>query len=80
MPPNRKFFGCVTRRERWGLSARGWLALAYCLALLAAMLWLLNVQPFRAQTRRVDTKVVVVEGWIHEYAARAALADFNTGD
>jgi uncharacterized SAM-binding protein YcdF (DUF218 family) len=75
---DRKCLGCFTRRERWGLSARGWLA-AGLLALLAAGLWMLNIQSFLAQTRRVDAKVLVVEGWVHEYAARAALAEFQAG-
>ena len=78
MPPNRKFFGCFTRRERWGLSLRGLLAVVL-FGLLIGALWVLNVRPFLAQTRRVDTKVLVVEGWIQEYAARAALAEFQAG-
>jgi uncharacterized SAM-binding protein YcdF (DUF218 family) len=73
-----KFFGCFTRKERWGLSPRGWLA-AISVFLLAAVLWLLNVQPFLAQTRRADTKILVVEGWIHEFAIRAAVDEFKSG-
>jgi uncharacterized SAM-binding protein YcdF (DUF218 family) len=78
MPADRKLFGCLARRERWGLSARGWLVIAG-LVLLIAALWVLNIQPFLAQTRRVDTRVLVVEGWVHEYAARAAVTEFYAG-
>jgi uncharacterized SAM-binding protein YcdF (DUF218 family) len=78
MPANRKLFGCVTRRERWGLSWRGW-AVAFLIMLLVAGLWLVNIQPFLAHTERVDAKVLVVEGWIHEFAARAAVTEFQTG-
>lgn len=60
------------------MSWRGWLAV-WLLALAAAAAWMLNVQPFLAQTRRVDTRVLVVEGWVHEYAARVALAEFQNG-
>ena len=78
MTIKHKFFGCLTRKERWGLSVRGWLAVVL-FVLLVAGLWVLNVQPFLAQTRRVDTKVLVVEGWVHEYAGRVALTEFQAG-
>ena len=73
-----KFCGLVARRERWGLSRRGWLTL--CLMLAAAgIFWLLNIHPFLAPTRRTETKILVVEGWIHEYAIRAAVTEFQNG-
>jgi uncharacterized SAM-binding protein YcdF (DUF218 family) len=78
MPAPRKLFGLFTRKERWGLSTRGWLA-AVLIFLLAAALWLLNVQPFLAETHRVDAKILVVEGWIHEFAIRAAVSEFKSG-
>jgi hypothetical protein len=78
MPAGRKFFGCVTLKERWGLSARGWLAGSLIL-LLAAGLWTLGIYPFLAQTQREDTKVLVVEGWVREYAIRAAVVEFQAG-
>jgi uncharacterized SAM-binding protein YcdF (DUF218 family) len=74
----KKFFGCFTRRERWGLSLRGCVAVIL-FALLVAGLWVENVQPFLAQTRRVDTKVLVVEGWVHEFVIHAAVTEFQTG-
>ena len=38
---------------------------------------MLNIYPFLAVTERVETKVLVVEGWVHEYAIRAAVEEFN---
>jgi len=74
----KKFFGLLTRRERWGLSWRGWLAgLAVLLLLLAG--WMRTVHPFLAETKRVDTKILVVEGWIEEYAIKDAVAEFKSG-
>jgi uncharacterized SAM-binding protein YcdF (DUF218 family) len=70
--------GILTRKERWGLSWRGWLILAL-LAGSSAGLLLLSVQPFLAETHRVNTNVLVVEGWIHEYAIRAAVKEFGDG-
>ena len=77
-PSAQKLFGCFTRRERWGLSLRGWLALMVFTATASAA-WVLNVQPFLAQTHRENAKILVVEGWVQEYAARAALKEFQAG-
>jgi len=77
-PDAKKFLGLLSRRERWGLSGRGWLAVISFFA-LGAVLWLKNIQPFLAHTERVEAKVLVVEGWIHEFAIRAAVTEFQTG-
>jgi uncharacterized SAM-binding protein YcdF (DUF218 family) len=36
-----------------------------------------GVYPFLAVTQRVDTDALVVEGWVHEYAIRAAINEFK---
>ena len=59
------------------MSWRGWLAFVSA-GLLIASLLLLNIQPFLAKTQRVNANVLVVEGWIHEYAIRSAAAEFQT--
>jgi uncharacterized SAM-binding protein YcdF (DUF218 family) len=73
----QKLWGTITRRERWGLSWRGWL-IVVVVVLFAAFLFLWRVYPFLAVTHRVDTNVLVVEGWIHEYAIRAAVEEFRS--
>lgn len=75
---SQKLWGTLTRKERWGFSWRGRLILAL-LGFSTAVLLLLNVQPFLAETHRVNTNVLVVEGWIHEYAIRAAVEEFRRG-
>ena len=75
---SHKLWGILRRKERWGLSWRGMLILAL-LGFSTAALVLLNVQPFLAETHRANTDVLVVEGWIHEYAIRAAEKEFETG-
>lgn len=69
--------GILVRKERWGLSWRGWL-IVFAGALLTFSLFLFCIYPFLAVTHRVDTNVLVVEGWIHEYAIRAALKEFQS--
>ena len=73
----QKFWGTFVRKERWGLSWRGWLIVLAGI-ILAFSAFLLRVYPFLAVTHRVDTNVLVVEGWIHEYAIRAALKEFQS--
>lgn len=76
--PPKLFRGFITRRERLGLSLKGWAAM---LMLFAAtfLLWLFHIQPFLAETHRVNTPVLVMEGWIQEYASRVAADEFRAG-
>jgi uncharacterized SAM-binding protein YcdF (DUF218 family) len=74
----QKFWGILARKERWTLSWRGWLIVVLA-GLLIAVFMLLNIQPFLAKTQRVNTNVLVVEGWVHEFAIRAAVKEFATG-
>jgi uncharacterized SAM-binding protein YcdF (DUF218 family) len=73
----RAMWGLVCRKERWSLSWRGRLILAFAL-LLAGALLLKGVYPFLAITHRVDPDVLVVEGWVHEYAIRVAVEEFRS--
>ena len=72
----RKCCGLFTRRERWGLSLRGWLVLILALG-LAAWAWVLNIQHFLATTKRVDSRILVVEGWIHPFSMRTAATEIQ---
>ena len=75
---SRKLWGFLVRKERWGLSWSGRLILVLLVFSTAVFLFL-NIQPFLAETDRVDTDVLVVEGWVHEYAIRAAVEEFRRG-
>lgn len=74
----RKCLGLLTRKERWGLSKRGWL-LILGLLLASGCIAFFRVYPFLAVTRRENTRVLVVEGWIHQFAADAAAEEFKSG-
>ncbi len=76
--PPRRFWGILTRKERWGLSGRGWLILVLTAAVTIALV-VSHIYPFLAVTHRVESNVLVVEGWIHPYAIRAAVEEFGTG-
>lgn len=76
--PSQKFFGILIRKERWGVSWRGRLTVVL-LGILTGVLLLLTAEPFLAETHRVNSDTLVVEGWIHEYAIRAAVEEFRRG-
>src|SRR5438552_4063387 len=75
---SQKLWGIVTRKERWGLSWRGWL-LVTSAGLVAAYLAFLNIHPFLAITHRVNTNVLVVEGATQRYAIRGGAEEFKNG-
>jgi len=75
---SRKFWGLLIRKERWGFSWGGRLIFTAG-ALLAALLVFSTIHPFLAVTHRVNTDILVVEGWIHGYGIRAAVAEFKNG-
>lgn len=74
----RALWGLFARKERWSLSWRG-RVISVLIGFSTAVLLLLNVQPFLAETHRVNSNLLVVEGWIHEYAIRGALEEFRRG-
>jgi uncharacterized SAM-binding protein YcdF (DUF218 family) len=78
-PPatRRALWGLLNRKQRWSLSWRGRLVLALALLLVGA-LCIKGVYPFLAITHRVNANILVVEGWIHEYAIRAAIKEFQS--
>jgi hypothetical protein len=78
MPGKRSaLFGLVKRKEKWTLSTRGRLAsLAIVLILGAAFVcW---IHPFLAVTDPVDSRYLVIEGWIPNYALEESIAEFKS--
>jgi len=57
---------------------RGWVCLGLILLVSAGFL-MVQVQPFLAVTNRVDAPVLVMEGWVHLFAARVAADEFRAG-
>src|ERR1700743_1381282 len=74
----RRFCGFLTRRECWCLSWRARLLLLL-VGLTAALLYVQHIQHFLAPVHRVDTRILVVEGWVPEYVIRAAVNEFHHG-
>lgn len=71
--------GLLARRERWGLSGRGWLLVALLVGALTVTA-VMNVYPFLSVTHRVDTNMLVMEGWVHDYAVQAGIDEYKAGN
>jgi hypothetical protein len=71
----RNFFD---RRPRWGPTWRGWILLA-AVAAVAAIFFVRLVHPFLAVNESVDAEILVIEGWIPEYALRRCTTLIRTG-
>lgn len=68
--------GLLVRQYRWGLSRWAKFFL-FIVVLTLAVITFLNVHRFLAVTQRLDTDVLVVEGWVHPYAIRASAEEFQ---
>ncbi len=74
----RRFWGMLTRKERWSLSWPGYLVLTL-LAGAGLTALLLGIYPFLALTLPVESEDLVVEGWITDPAVRAGAEYFKKG-
>jgi hypothetical protein len=73
-----RFFGIFAKKERWGLSWPG--RLVFALVILIGFVFLvLEIHPFLAETHRVDSKTLVVEGWLNEHDIQMAVKEFKDG-
>ncbi|YAF96549.1 MAG: YdcF family protein [Nodularia sp. CChRGM 3473] len=69
----------IKRQEMWILTAQGWVIF---LAITAALMFfsITHLYPFLAVTSPIQTAdVLVVEGWISDYAIAQAFAEFKSG-
>jgi hypothetical protein len=73
-----KLFGLMVRKERWGLSWRGRIV-AILLILVVGIWWILSIHSFLAVTRPVDTRILVVEGWVSNYGLKGAINEYHSG-
>jgi uncharacterized SAM-binding protein YcdF (DUF218 family) len=73
-----RFPALVVRKECWSLSWPGRTAVALVI-LTAGCLIVLRVYPFLSVTDRTNAKILVVEGWVHQYAIRAGMKEFQSG-
>jgi len=70
--------GLLNRRERYSLTYGGWgLIILLMLVVLASILY--NLDSFLSPVRPVKSDVLVLEGWVPDYAFPEMIHEFRTG-
>ncbi|MEZ2275569.1 MAG: ElyC/SanA/YdcF family protein [Microcoleus sp.] len=68
----------IRRREKWAITREGWV-IAIMGLIIAMMLIVKNIHPFLAVNSPVKADILVVEGWLPDYAIESAIAEFKQG-
>ena len=68
----------LKRQEMWTLTAPGWV-IAIALMISVMFFSITHLYPFLAVTSRIKTDVLVVEGWVTDYAVKQAFTEFQNG-
>jgi hypothetical protein len=66
----------IERKECWALTIRGWIAL-FVGAVIIIALTMTSVYPFLAVDHAVRADILVVEGWLPDYALEKAREEFR---
>ncbi|HEY9747510.1 MAG TPA: YdcF family protein, partial [Allocoleopsis sp.] len=66
------------RQEVWLPTLPGW-ALMLSSFLLVLILAIANIHPFLAVTAPIPANILVVEGWLPDYAVEEAIAEYQRG-
>lgn len=74
----KALFGIFDRRFRWGLSIKAKLLALLFSAGAFALVWY-NIYIFFAVSRPVTSDLLAVEGWVPDYAIRAAASEYRSG-
>jgi uncharacterized SAM-binding protein YcdF (DUF218 family) len=71
-------WGAINRKERWGLSWHGWLICVF-LGFAGCCWFLFGAHSFLAISQPANSGILVVEGWVQDYAIVAASQEFKSG-
>jgi hypothetical protein len=69
-------FYLLDKRERWGLTLWGWFVIVLA-APVAGLVCVPNIHSFLAIDCPVRGRLLVMEGWIPDYAIRGAISEFE---
>lgn len=72
------FCGLLVRRERWSLTLLGG-GLFICLVAATILAFTRAIYPFLAVTDRVDSRVLVIDGWLPTYELDQAVSEYGRG-
>ncbi|MBE9092567.1 YdcF family protein [Tychonema sp. LEGE 07203] len=69
----------IRRREMWAITWQGWV-IAVTGLIIAMVLIITNIHPFLAVNSPLKADILVVEGWLPDYAIESAIAEFKKGE
>src|SRR5687767_14686582 len=79
MPEARiALWGLLTRKPRWSLSRRGWMLILGMVTAFAATV-VLGIHSFLAVNQPVQAEILIVEGWVADYAINVTVEEFRVG-
>ena len=79
MAEKKAFLGLISKRERYGLTLRGYIIIAG-MTIVLLILVVGYLYPFLAVSDPVAGDIMVVEGWVPRYAIERAARDFKKED
>ncbi|MGI8499739.1 MAG: ElyC/SanA/YdcF family protein [Hassallia sp.] len=68
----------LKRQEMWTLTAQGWV-IAIALMISVIFFNISHLYPFLAVTSPIKADILVVEGWVTDYAIEQAFSEFKSG-
>lgn len=68
----------IKRQQVWTLTAQGWV-IAIALMISVIFFSISHLYPFLAVTSPIKADVLVVEGWVTDYAVEQAFTEFKSG-
>lgn len=69
----------IHRQEIWVLTVQGWLVTLISMITLI-LFALTQIHPFLSASSPIKADILVVEGWIEDYAIKGAIKEFERGD
>jgi len=71
-----RFLGLLERKEHWVLTCRAWIIL--CLSIACALVFTIkNIHSFLSSNHPIQADLLVVEGWLPDYALEEAMNEFR---
>lgn len=70
------YLGLIARRQRWGLTLWGWITLGLGGCVLG-VLCVHTIHGFLAPSQPIECDLLVVEGWLNDYALEEAIQTFE---
>ncbi len=68
----------IQRQEKWTLTTQGWGVAVLCIV-GSIIFTVTHIHPFLAVNSPIKADVLVVEGWLPDYALKDALTEFENG-